>query len=662
MPEPATIDEAAPVIRYSIGKNRFDAHPVQREAESFDDFEHTVLSTRAAIKGLFYVAAAFNNDHQGKPHRGRDHAQPTSFLCFDFDGIPSQEAFADLCMFLGAYRGFGYTTASHTPEAPRARAILLADREMGRDERMRVSAYLEQCIAMKVPGIKFDASVYRPEQPCFTPVFDSQTFTWDGSPVDVDSLLAFAPKLKEQGPSTAENLIKIETTDPVLNTLRDKGMIKRELGGGRFGVVCPCSDSHSGPSESDTATVYTLPKFNGFDMGNFTCLHDHCSGRPQKQFMAALGLDHAETRLEQTKVEVDHSALIERAQQKVEQERAQYEEQRRQRFRFLTPGQLVKEQRVGWRVLDVIPKKGLVVMWGAPGSGKSFAAFDIGASIARGHKYHGKRTKKGLVLIIAAEGDLTSRTMAYVNEHGIEDGELDNLMVMQRSVNMLDPLQDMADLVDCIQEVVDSTGEELALLVIDTLNRVMPGGNENASEDMGAVIRNAKLIEDAFKCAVMFVHHSGKDETKGSRGHSSLKGAMDAEISIIRNEDIRTFRIEKQKEGQDYYDLFNFKLKTVDLGPMRDYDQDAELDERLTSCVIEQTDEVVQKKSASQPKNDGLLQAAILAAGTNSREVVRLKFYELHTGDANAKRQAFNRAWNKFMNETCSKASVTDEA
>ena len=387
MPEPATIDEAAPVIRYSIGKNRFDAHPVQREAESFDDFEHTVLSTRAAIKGLFYVAAAFNNDHQGKPHRGRDHAQPTSFLCFDFDGIPSQEAFADLCMFLGSYRGFGYTTASHTPEAPRARAILLADREMGRDERMRVSAYLEQCIAMKVPGIKFDASVYRPEQPCFTPVFDSQTFTWDGSPVDVDSLLAFAPKLKEQGPSTAENLIKIETTDPVLNTLRDKGMIKRELGGGRFGVVCPCSDSHSGPSESDTATVYTLPKFNGFDMGNFTCLHDHCSGRPQKQFMAALGLDHAETRLEQTKLEkVDFSELINKKTGEIMQEQVRVETEQRvlviKPFDFqstIPPRQLIT---IGG--MKSYAKGFLSVTGAAGGTGKSSLAIVEELSLALG--------------------------------------------------------------------------------------------------------------------------------------------------------------------------------------------------------------------------------------------------------------------------------------
>jgi hypothetical protein len=650
-----TADEDQDVnIRFSIGKNRFDANPKTLEVGTFTEFQDKVLTTRSAIKGLFYVAASF-----GDGRRSRDSAEPTCFLCFDFDGIPGADAFAELCMYLSAYRGFGYTTASHTPEAPRARAILATDREMTREERMRVSQYLEQCIAMKVKGIKFDASVYRPEQPCFTPVFESQTFCWDGEPVNVDAILTFAPKLKEEGPTAAENLIVLSTNDPILNALRSQGLIKRDLGAGKFAIRCPCANEHSGPSPSETTTTYSLPHTNGFATGNFSCLHAHCAERPQAEFIEALGLNAKQAKAEQTKVEVDHSALIERAATKLEAERVAETELRKQKFKFLTPGQLVKQQRVGWRVLDVIPKKGLVVMWGAPGSGKSFAAFDIGASIARGIKYHGKRTKQGLVLIIAAEGDLTSRTMAYMNEHGLKDGELDNLLVMQRSVNMLDRDADMLDLLETINEIVDSTGKELALLVVDTLNRVMPGGNENASEDMGAVISNAKLIEDAFKCAVMFVHHSGKDETKGSRGHSSLKGAMDAEISIIRNEDIRTFRIEKQKEGMDYYDLFNFKLKTVDLGAMRDFDEDAELHERLTSCVIEHTTEVPAKREV-QNKNSGLMQAALLASGSNSKEVVRLKYYELHTGSAEAKKKAFQRDWAKYMNDVCRSASDGD--
>jgi hypothetical protein len=626
-------------IKFSLGVNRFDARPKQRQAADFQEFKDVVLTTRSAVKGFAYISAAFTDGH-----RSKDSVGLCRFIPFDFDGIP-QESFSDLRMHLAQYAGFGYTTASHTPEAPRARAILEASREMTREERVRVCMAVQANIERYISGIKFDTSVYRGEQPVFTPMIESTDFEFQGEPVDVDAMLEHAPEIKD-GASKSKNIAQISSTDPVLRELSARGMVKRDLGGGRFGVHCPCADEHSGPSESETATVYTLPKFNGFDFGNFTCLHDHCRERPQHLFMDALGLEHAQVRGEQSKVpDVDHSALIQKQQEKIQVKA----EERRGRFRFLRAADLMREQRVGWRVLDVIPKRGLVVMWGAPGSGKSFAAFDIGAAIARGDKYQGKRVKKGLVLIIAAEGDLTARTMAYIQEHNIRGTELDNLLIMQRAVNMLDPHQDMDDLLATIEMVVDSVGEELALVIVDTLNRVMPGGNENASEDMGAVIANAKKIEEAFKCAVMFIHHSGKDETKGSRGHSSLKGAMDAEISIVRQEEIRTFRIEKQKEGRDYYDLYNFKLKTIDLGPMANFDSDAEDHERLTSCVIEPTDEVPQKISI--PKNSGVFQAAILASATGDKEDVRVEFYKRHKGDNNAKRQAFNRAWAGYMSE-----------
>lgn len=636
--------ESPATIKFSLGVNRFDAKPKQREAQDFQEFKQIVQAHRSAVKGFTYISAAFSDGH-----RSKDSVELCRFLPFDFDGIPSQEHFNQLRIELMAWSGFGYTTASHTPEAPRARAILEANRVMTREERIRVCMAVQATIERKISGIKFDQSVYRGEQPVFTPMITSSDFEFLGEPIDVDAMLEDAPEIKTNGASTSKNLAQISSTDPVLATLSQRSMVKRDLGGGRYAVHCPCADEHSGPSESETATVYTLPKFNGFDFGNFTCLHDHCRDRSQKSFIQALELEHSEVRAKQTHIEVDFTQLIEKKTQQKQEER----EERRARFRFLRADQLINEQRIGWRVLDVIPKRGLVVMWGAPGSGKSFAAFDIGAAIARGEKYHDKRVKPGLVLIIAAEGDLTARTMAYIQEHKIKHGELDNLMIMQRSVNMLDPHQDMDDLIDTIQMITDSTGEELALVIVDTLNRVMPGGNENASEDMGAVIANAKRIDEAFQCAVMFIHHSGKDETKGSRGHSSLKGAMDAEISILRTDDIRTFRIEKQKEGRDYYDLYNFKLKTIDLGAMSSFDPDAEDHERLTSCVIETTTEQPQKQANT--KNTGLLQAALLSSETGNREDVRMRYYQMHTGSPEAKRQAFNRDWRKYMGELVTK-------
>jgi KaiC/GvpD/RAD55 family RecA-like ATPase len=255
-------------------------------------------------------------------------------------------------------------------------------------------------------------------------------------------------------------------------------------------------------------------------------------------------------------------------------------------FRFITVGELLRKPRATWRVLRVIPNRGLIVLWGQPGSGKTFSALDLAIAIVRGLPWCGRRTKRGTVAYIAAEGALRERLDAYMAHHGIGENELAGLRILDSSVNLLEVETDVEPLMADLQRLAAETGE-VAMVVIDTLNRAMPGGDENSSQDMGAVIATAKRIEEALGCAVLFVHHSGKDESKGSRGHSSLRGATDAEISIKREGDMRTVTAEKVRDAEDQQTLMSFRLRSVDLGPASDYDPDAEPDERCSSCVIE---------------------------------------------------------------------------
>ena len=100
------------------------------------------------------------------------------------------------------YRGFGYTTASHTAEAPRARAILQASRPVSRDEGIAVCQALQAQMLdhLGANAIRFDDSVYRGEQPVYTPVTTSEVFRFDGTPVDVDALLAAHSPRQVQAP------------------------------------------------------------------------------------------------------------------------------------------------------------------------------------------------------------------------------------------------------------------------------------------------------------------------------------------------------------------------------------------------------------------------------------------------------------------------------
>lgn len=189
------------LIRYSRGASKFDNKPEQRTCQSFDEFERAVLSDRAPRKGMNYICAPLALGKHGQdPERfsGDDHWRlkdqvlARSFIPFDCDWFASPEHFHSLIEYAARFRGFGYTTASHNDNAPRARLIFAASRPMSRDDCILVCKTLQSRIldALGLDSIKFDETVYRGEQPVYTPVETSQAYHFGGISIDVDTLIA----------------------------------------------------------------------------------------------------------------------------------------------------------------------------------------------------------------------------------------------------------------------------------------------------------------------------------------------------------------------------------------------------------------------------------------------------------------------------------------
>lgn len=255
-------------------------------------------------------------------------------------------------------------------------------------------------------------------------------------------------------------------------------------------------------------------------------------------------------------------------------------------LRFVTITDLLARPVPPWRILRVIPARGLIVLYGASGSGKTFGALDLAAAVCRGIPWAGRRTRRAAVAYVAAEGQLRDRIAAYMLHNGLGPDDLDGLRVLDAAVNLLDPSADLEPLLFGLRAVAADVGE-IGLVIVDTLNRVMAGGDENSSEDMGMLVAAAGVIERELGCAVVLIHHSGKDDARGARGHSSLRAACDAEISVKRDGDVRTITAEKVRDGADGDVLMTFRLRAVDLGAMVDVDEDADPDERRSSCVVE---------------------------------------------------------------------------
>lgn len=232
-------------------------------------------------------------------------------------------------------------------------------------------------------------------------------------------------------------------------------------------------------------------------------------------------------------------------------------------------------------VQGVLLEKGSSVIYGRSNAGKTFFATDLALHIAAGREWFGKRVERGPVVYCVLEGSIGfhNRVHAWACRHHMDDKDLP-FAAIKSSMNLLDPEADTAELIRTVQHVEKRLGEPVKLLVVDTLSRALAGGNENAPDDMGALVRNMDQIRLETGAHVLFIHHSGKDEAKGARGHTILQGAIDTEVEVFADDasPAKTATVVKQREMKKG-EVFEFSLDIVELEQNRH-------GEMVTTCVV----------------------------------------------------------------------------
>jgi len=269
----------------------------------------------------------------------------------------------------------------------------------------------------------------------------------------------------------------------------------------------------------------------------------------------------------------------------------------------------IQDEPVEWLIESVIPAGSFTALYGPPGSFKSFIALDIAEAIATGRSWMGKEVKQtGAVLYLAGEGfgGIGARIKACKLHHQTEDGA--PIYIVRHQLNLRSSAEDFNALMLAVVHLVEQTGMEFTLAIVDTLARAFGGGNENSSEDMGAFITAMGKVQEFLNCALMVLHHSGKDAAKGLRGHSSLLGAVDTELELLRfDEQMKgVLTISKQKDGADN-ERFGFEMVEVEIRPAG-----LGLSEAVVSLAVQASDSAVNE----QPKKAGKSNAG---SGKNQR-------------------------------------------
>ncbi|MCY4329945.1 MAG: AAA family ATPase [Endozoicomonadaceae bacterium] len=203
-------------------------------------------------------------------------------------------------------------------------------------------------------------------------------------------------------------------------------------------------------------------------------------------------------------------------------------------------------------IKDYLPSDSFGVVYGSPGSYKSFHAVSWAASIATGRDWNGKKCTKGTVIYIVGEGGsgVPRRIKGWEVEYN-NNNTISNLFTIPQPV-FISNNQQIDTMIETIKEVERRTRTKVTAVFIDTLARCFAGADENKTADMNMFISGCDKIKTQTGASIVVIHHSGKNDDAGARGSSALRAAADFEFKISR------------PDGEHYYVLKQTKAKDSD--------------------------------------------------------------------------------------------------
>jgi hypothetical protein len=248
---------------------------------------------------------------------------------------------------------------------------------------------------------------------------------------------------------------------------------------------------------------------------------------------------------------------------------------------LLHPGAITREEvlRLKYVVKDWIDEDQVGMLFGPPGSGKTFNALALAMRVATGERWYGQRVRGGAVLYLGYEGGagLKFRLMGLRDAHPEVDWERIALRYQCMDRPVVGPLgkDGQARVAAMLAQLKEQTRQPLRLLIIDPLRDAL-GGSDSDPELTAPFIAYLRHLRTTYGCAVCVVHHPGHGDTHRARGDSAIDGAMDFVIHV--DPVTSSMNATKQRDAQTGRVFYH--LERVSLGI------DADGDERATCVAV----------------------------------------------------------------------------
>ncbi|MBD2124869.1 AAA family ATPase [Microcoleus sp. ZQ-A2] len=182
----------------------------------------------------------------------------------------------------------------------------------------------------------------------------------------------------------------------------------------------------------------------------------------------------------------------------------------------------LETESISWVFPGIIPGRGVFVLGGNAGAGKTTCAYDAVGSLLLGEEFLGEKpVRKGKALVVTGD-ELPCYTQDKLIDRGIPLDNEDWDIILNWDVSQWDVLEEaIADL-------------RPTLVIIDSFSSIHrdPSFDENSSQAK-STIYDLEALTNAYNCGCILIHHLSK--SKENQGVAKLRGssAIAAAASVV---------------------------------------------------------------------------------------------------------------------------------